>query len=63
MRSTMMDVQLSLNHMLERAGKIFAGCYALYSGLAVIVISGVIFAPVIHRFLHRFHAESKPSGH
>ena len=40
------------------AGKLFAGLYALYSGLAVLVIAGVIFAPVIHRFLHRFHLES-----
>lgn len=38
-------------------GKIFAGIYALYSGLAVIVIAGVTFAPVIHRFLHILHAE------
>ena len=36
-------------------GKIFAGIYALYSGLAVILIAGVIFAPIVHRFLHRFH--------
>ena len=39
-------------------GKLFAGLYALYSGLAVILIAGVIFGPVVHRFLHRFHAEA-----
>ena len=39
-------------------GKIFAGIYALYSGLAVLVIAGIIFGPVVHRFLHRFHLES-----
>lgn len=38
-------------------GKIFAGMYALYSGLAVIVIAGIAFAPVIHRFFHVMHAE------
>ena len=38
-------------------GKLFAGIYALYSGFAVLVIAGVIFAPVVHRFLHRFHLE------
>ena len=38
-------------------GKLFAGLYALYSGLAVILIAGVIFAPVVHRFLHRFHID------
>jgi ABC-type uncharacterized transport system permease subunit len=40
------------------AGKLFAGLYSLYSGLAVLVIAGVVFAPVFHRFLHRFHLES-----
>jgi hypothetical protein len=39
-------------------GKIFAGLYALYSGLAVLVIAGIIFGPVVHRFLHRFHLEA-----
>ena len=38
-------------------GKIFAGCYALFSGLAFFAILGIIFAPAVHRFLHRFHAE------
>jgi len=36
-------------------GKIFAGCYALYSGLAVVISTGVTLAPVIHRVMHRFH--------
>jgi len=36
-------------------GKIFAGCYALFSGLAFITILGIIFLPAIHRFLHKFH--------
>ncbi len=39
------------------AGKLFAGVYALYCGLAVITIAGVMFAPVIHRALHKFHLE------
>jgi len=41
------------------AGKIFAGIYALYSGLAVILIAGITFAPIVHRFLHKFHLENK----
>jgi hypothetical protein len=40
-------------------GKLFAGLYALYSGLIVIVAAGVLFAPVVHRMLHRFHLESE----
>ena len=40
------------------SGKLFAGSYALYSGLAVIVAMGLILAPVVHRLLHRFHLQS-----
>jgi hypothetical protein len=39
------------------AGKIFSGSYALYCGIAVLVTAGVLFAPLIHRMLHRLHAE------
>lgn len=41
------------------AAKIFAGLYALYSGLALILATGLIFGPVLHRILHRFHVESE----
>ena len=43
-------------------GKLFAGIYALYSGLMLIVITGIIFAPVVHRVLHRFHVEVEQRG-
>ena len=36
-------------------GKLFAGFYALYAGLVFIVIVGLMFAPVFHRLLHKFH--------
>lgn len=39
------------------AGKVFAGAYALYSGLTVLVFAGITFAPLIHRMLHAFHAD------
>ena len=48
-----------LAQLQTNAGKLFAGLYALYSGLAVIFIAGIMFAPVVHRFLHRFHLESR----
>ena len=41
------------------AGKWFAGFYALFSGVAFITIAGVLFAPVVHRFLHKFHLDSQ----
>ena len=37
--------------------KIFAGVYALYSGLVFIVSAGVLLAPVVHRILHKLHAD------
>jgi len=40
------------------AGKLFAGCYALFSGLALVTTVAVIFAPLFHRFLHKFHVET-----
>lgn len=39
------------------AGKIFAGTYALFSGIVFLVVIAVIFAPVVHRYLHKFHME------
>ena len=44
--------------MQTDAGKIFAGCYALFSGLLLITVTGIILAPVVHRALHKFHLES-----
>ena len=40
------------------AGKIFASAYALYSGLALISVAGLLLAPVVHRFMHKFHVDS-----
>jgi hypothetical protein len=39
-------------------GKIFAGSYAIFSGLIIIIATGFILAPVFHRVLHRFHVET-----
>ena len=37
------------------AGKVFASLYALYSGVVLLASVGVLAAPILHRFLHRFH--------
>ena len=42
------------------AGKFFAGSYALYSGIAVLATTAVVFAPIVHRFLHYLHADPEP---
>ena len=41
------------------AGKLFAGLYALYCGLVVVITAGVILAPILHRVLHAIHAEAE----
>jgi hypothetical protein len=43
-------------------GKLFAGIYALFSGVAFLTTVGVLLAPVVHRALHKFHLESPSSG-
>jgi hypothetical protein len=48
-----------VNSPVTNSGKLFAGIYALYCGLAVIFVAGVILAPVAHRVLHRFHVDSQ----
>jgi hypothetical protein len=36
-------------------GKIFAGLYALVSGLVFIAVISIMLTPVVHRVLHRYH--------
>ncbi|MES2218742.1 MAG: hypothetical protein V4501_10060 [Pseudomonadota bacterium] len=38
-------------------GKMFAGFYALFSGLTFIAIIGIIFAPIFKRFFHKLHID------
>jgi len=37
--------------------KLFASAYAIFSGVAFLTIVAVLMAPLVHRFLHRFHLE------
>ena len=39
------------------AAKLFAGIYAIYSGVILLAAVGVIVAPVAHRLLHRLHLD------
>jgi hypothetical protein len=49
-------------------GALFEGFYALYSGLLLVGVSGLILAPVFHRVMHQFHLpdetdpDPKPKG-
>ena len=51
-----------VNEVKTDAGKIFASFYALFSGIVFLVIAGVIFAPIFHRFLHKFHLNLEDKG-
>jgi len=46
-----------VNPLQTAAGKLFASFYALYSGIILLASVGVLFTPIFHRFLHRFHLE------
>ncbi|MSR36849.1 MAG: hypothetical protein EXR95_09480 [Gemmatimonadetes bacterium] len=42
---------------LSESGKVFAGVYALYAGLAVIAIAGILLGPGIHHLMRRAHLD------
>ena len=46
-----------VDRMTTTAGKLFATFYALYSGIAFLSMMAIMIAPILHRFLHRFHLE------
>jgi hypothetical protein len=48
-----------VNAPVTPAGKLFAGCFALYAGLVFIVTAGLLFAPLVHRLMHRLHWDQK----
>jgi NhaP-type Na+/H+ or K+/H+ antiporter len=47
-----------VSELHTNAGKLFASAYALFSGLLFVAAMGVLFAPVVHRLLHRFHVQA-----
>ena len=36
---------------------IFAGIYALYSGVVFLAASGLVLSPLLHRFFHKIHLD------
>ncbi|MGA7179514.1 MAG: hypothetical protein WBX11_08030 [Thiobacillaceae bacterium] len=41
----------------SNGAKLFASLYALYSGLVLIALMGILLTPIAHRVLHRFHLD------
>ena len=48
-----------VNPLHGNDAKIFAGVFALYSGLVFLALTALMLAPVLHRVLHAFHADAK----
>lgn len=48
-----------VSELHSTGAKLFAGCYAIYSGIALISTVAVVFAPLVHRLIHRFHLENE----
>ena len=42
---------------VSAAGKLFDSFYALFCGVILLGSTGIMFTPIIHRILHRFHIE------
>src|SRR5436190_23665085 len=49
-------------HLSSSGSKLFAGLYALYAGMVVLVVAGLLLAPAFHRLVHRFHLEEEEKG-
>ena len=46
-----------INPIVTNGGKVFASIYAIYGGLFVLASIGLLMAPLLHRIMHKFHAE------
>jgi hypothetical protein len=44
-----------VDSLRTNGGKVFAGLYALYAGLVLLIAIAVMLSPVLHRLLHKFH--------
>jgi hypothetical protein len=51
-----------VNLVVTEGGKIFASGYALFSGMVILGIVGIIIAPILHRFLHMMHLDDMDSS-
>jgi len=48
-----------VNPLTNTSAKVFASLYALFSGLVFIAVMGIVFSPIVHRMLHKFHIDEK----
>ena len=48
-----------VNTLHTPGAKLFATFFALYSGIVFLSVMAILFVPLAHRLLHRFHVESE----
>ncbi len=48
-----------VNQLTNDTAKVFASIYALFSGLVVLALMGIMLSPVVHRVMHKFHVDEK----
>ncbi|MCB4771097.1 hypothetical protein LGR54_21025 [Ancylobacter sp. Lp-2] len=51
-----------VSELHTEAGKLFAGSYAIFSGLVIVLATGVVLSPIVHHVLHVFHADMDDDG-
>lgn len=49
-----------IDPLKTEGGKIFAGTYAMFSGVIFLLAAGLIFAPLFRHFFRMLHIEDKP---
>jgi hypothetical protein len=52
-----------INILTNPPAKIFAGFYAILSGVLFLSAFAVMMAPIFHRFIHKFHLETDEKSH
>ncbi len=48
-----------VDQLHSNGAKFFASMYALFSGIVVITVTGIMLSPLLHRILHKFHVNDK----
>ena len=48
-----------VNVLHKDTSKIFASLYAVYGGIVILAITGIVLAPLAHRLLHIFHLSER----
>jgi hypothetical protein len=44
-----------LDPLTDNPARLFAACFALYAGLALVATTGLLVAPMLHSFVERLH--------